>query len=290
MTTGSAGILFPSAELIRKGVTGGVFIAPYSSAAISTTNLFDPTTGALVNPLPSGYRDLGFLSTAGAVFARTVKTTDIASWQSDVPTRTDVTSDTSVLTVVPQETNQSTLSAYLGIAAGSVLTPGANGTFQYSRPSVPVQTYWRILALSVDETTYGEVVFGRFFPRALVTAYANQSMANASDPIEWGVSITAYLDSVLGTPEVFLFGGEGQTALQTDSGWSRTVTCTVATTTTLTATTGSFYPWDVGAVVSGTGITVGTTIFSYTSATVVIMSAVGTAPGTAIVVTIAAQN
>jgi hypothetical protein len=289
MTTGSAGILFPSPELIRKGLTGGVFIAPYTAAAISASNLFDPTSGALVNPLPSGYRDLGFLSTAGAVFARSAKTTDIDSWQSDTPTRTDVTSDTSTLTIVPQETNQSTLSAYLGIQAGSVLTPAANGTFSYQRPAVPTPTYWRVLALGVDETTYGEVVVARFFPRALVTAYASQAFANASDPIEWGVTITAYLDSVLGTPEIYLFGGEGQPALQSDMGWNRTVTCTVATTTTLTATTGSFYPNDVGSVVAGTGITAGTTVASYTDSTHVTMSAVGTTAGSAVAVTIDAQ-
>lgn len=288
MTTGSAGISFRKDELIRKGLSGGVFIAPYGSAAISLTNLFDPTTGALQNPLPSGYRDLGFLSSAGAVFARSVKTTDIASWQSDSPTRTDITSDTTTLTIEPQETNQGTISLYLALSTPP--TPGSNGAFSVTRPAVEIPNYWRVLALAVDNNAYGEIVYARFLPRALVTAYASQAMANASDPIEYGVTITGYLDSVLGSPEIYFWGGEGLPSLQVDMGFGRTVTCsTTSASATLTATTGSFYPNDVGAVVAGTGITVGTTILSVTNATTAVMSAPATATGASIAVAIAGE-
>lgn len=287
MTTGSAGISFRKSELIRKGLTGGVFIAPYTSAAVSLTNLFDATSGALQNPLPTGYRDLGYLSSAGAVFARSVKTTDIASWQSDNPTRTDITGDTTTLVIEPQETNQSTISLFLGLA--SAPTPGTNGAFSVARPATSIPNYWRVLALAVDTVTTGEVVYARFFPRALVTAFASQALANASDPIEYGVTITAYVDSILGSPEVFFWGGEGLPSLQVDMGFNRSVTVTTNSTTLLVATTGNFYPNDVGAVVAGTGITPGTTIASYTDSTHVVMSAVATASATGVAVVIDAE-
>lgn len=288
MTTGSAGISFRKSELIRKGLTGGIFIAPITSAAITKTNLFDVTSGALTNPLPAGYRDLGFLSSAGAVFARTAKTTDITSWQSDSPTRTDIISDVTTIVVAPQEMNQSTIGLFLGVDA-SVITPGANGTYEVDRPAISIPRYYRVLALAVDTGASGEIVFARFLPRALVTAFSSQTMANAADPITWGVTIQGYLDSVLGYPESYLFGGEGLPALQVDMGFARTVTCSTATSTLLTATTGSFFPNDVGAVVAGAGITLGTTIASYTDATHVVLSAATTATASGVAVTIAGE-
>ncbi|HEV3309958.1 MAG TPA: hypothetical protein VG815_05535 [Chloroflexota bacterium] len=288
MTTGSAGISFRKNELIRKGLSGGIFIAPVTSAAITKSNLFDPTTGALVNPLPAGYRDLGFLSTAGAVFARTAKTTDIDSWQSDSHTRTDIISDVTTITITPQETNQSTIGLFLGVDA-STITPGVNGAYEVDRPAISIPRYYRVLALAVDTTTNGEIVYGRFLPRALVTAFASQTMANAATPLEFGVTITGYLDSVLGYPEAFLFGGEGLPALQVDMGFARAVTVTTNSTSLLVATTGNFYPNDVGAVVSGAGITVGTTIASYTDSTHVVMSAAATASAAGVAVSIAGE-
>lgn len=288
MTTGSAGISFRRNELIRKGLTGGVFIAPYTSAAITKTNLFDAATGALTNPLPTGYRDLGFLSAAGASFARTAKATDIASWQSNSPTRTDVTSDVTTLTIAPQETNQSTLALFLGVDP-TTITPGTNGATEVDRPAISIPRYWRVLVLAVDTGDFGEIVYARFMPRALVTAFAAQNLANESNPIEFGVTVSSYLDSVLGYPESYMIGGEGWPALQVDAGFNRAVTCSTATSTALVATTGIFYPADVGAVVSGAGITVGTTIASYTDSTHVTMSAVGTTAAPSIAVTINAK-
>ena len=290
MTTGSAGIMYHKTELIRKGLTGGVFIAPYTAAAITAATVFDPTTGALVNPLPSGYRDIGFLSAAGASFARTAKTTDISSWQSDNPTRTDITSDVSAMTIDPQETNQSTIGLFLGIDATTITPNATNGTFSVDRPAISIPRYYRVLSLAVDTVTTGEIVIARFFPRALVTAFAAQTYANASDPISYGVTLTAYLDSVLGTPERYLFGGEGQPSLQVDMGWSRGVTITtVNANATVTATTGLFFPNDVGATFTATGIPANTTILSYTDSTHVVLSAAATAGATVVSATIAGE-
>lgn len=289
MTTGSAGILTPRSELIRKGLTGGVFIAPITAPAITRATLFDVTSGALVNPLPAGYVDLGFLSAAGAAFARSAKTTDITSWQSDSPTRTDVTSDVTTLTIEPQETTQRTVALFLGVDHTTIVPDTTNGSFQIARPAISIPLYYRVLVLAVDSGDFGELVYARFLPRALVTAYAGQAFANAANPITWGVTVTAYLDSVLGYPEAYLVGGDGQSALQVDMGFARAVSCTVALTTALVATTGKFFPADVGAVVAGVGITLGTTIASYTDATHVTLSAVGTTAGAGVAITIAGK-
>jgi hypothetical protein len=278
MTSGSAAISFRKNELIRKGLSGGVFIAPYTSAAITKTNLFDAVTGAITGPLPAGYRDLGYLSAAGAMFARTTKVTDTISWQSVTPTRTDVTADTTTLKIVPQETNVSTLALFLGVDPASIAV-GVNGAIEVDR----------VLAISVDTVTPGEIVYARFLPRAMVTAWDSQDMANGANPVEFGLTITSYVDSVLGYPEAYLIGGEGHISLLADEGFSRAITCSTATSTALTATTGNFFPNDVGAVVSGAGITVGTTIIAYVSSTVVTLSAATTATAAGVAVTINAE-
>lgn len=290
MTTGSAGILDHKSELIRKGLTGGVFIAPTTAQPISKTNLFDPASGAIVNPLPAGYRELGLLTAAGANFARTAKATDIASWQSDSPTRTDVTSDTTALTLEAQETNQSTIALFLGVDPTSIVPDATNGSIEIQRPAISIPRYWRVLVMAVDTGEFGEIVYARFLPKALVTAFAAQDLSNGANPIQYGVTVTSYLDSALGYPEAFLYGGEGLMALQTDMGFDRAVTASTATSTALTATVGSFFPNDVGAVVTGAGIPAGTTIIDYVSATVVTLSAATTATATGVAVTIKGQG
>jgi hypothetical protein len=187
-------------KLIRNGKVGGVFVAPYTAPAISLTNLFDPTTGALQNALPSGYIALGDMSPAGAVFERSVTTTDIGSWESDSPAREDITSDTSTMVIEPRETNQESISLFNALVGPYALS--SKGTLLFPN-------HWRVLAITIDDVS--DIVYARFFPRALVSTYAN-----TSDPIEYGVTALACVDSVLGSPELFFWGGEGLAEYQAE--------------------------------------------------------------------------
>jgi len=186
-------------ELVREGKVGGIFIAPYTSPSISLTNLFDPTSGALLNALPSGYIALGDISPAGAAFVRSVTTTDIDSWESDSPAREDITSDTTTLTIEPPETDQETISLFHALSTSHALI--SKGTV--------IPSHWRVLAITIDEVS--DTVYARFFPRALVSTYAN-----TSDPIEYGVTVLACVDPLLGSPELYFWGGEGLGEHQVD--------------------------------------------------------------------------
>jgi len=186
--------------LIRRGQAGGIFIAPYTTPAISLTNLFDPTTGALLDALPSGYIALGDISPAGVVFERSVTTTDIASWESDSPAREDITSDTSTMVIEPRETNQDTISLFNALVGPYALSSKGTSLFP---------NHWRILAITINEVS--DIVYARFFPRALVSTYAN-----TSDPIEYGVTVLACVDSVVDSPELFFWGGEGLPSREMD--------------------------------------------------------------------------
>ncbi len=271
-------------ELIRKGLSGSVFIAPVTAPAIDVTTLFDTSTGA-IQALPAGYQDLGWTADTGAAFARKVTSTDILGWGTNDPVRSDITADVTTLAVDAYETKLLTIGLYMGVDP-TTITPGANGVVAVPAPSSPVARFYRVLAVAQDEGDGGEIIVARFLPRAQVSGYTAQSYANGKDPIMSGVTFTAYQDSALGFANEQIYGGPGWLYLLDDMDFPFIVTCTVALTTALVATVGTFSPDDVGRTLTGTGIAPGTTIVTVTDSTHVVMSAAGTTAGTAVAVTV----
>jgi hypothetical protein len=272
-------------DLIRKTLNGSVFIAPYTAATVSETTLFNATTGDL-QTLPAGFRDLGYLTEAGASFNRAITKVDVNSWQSLPPTRTDLTADVTTLQVICQETNLRTLGLFTG-AADTAFTPaGPNGVIRIDAPARPIIRRYRLLSISVDETDLGEIVMARYLPKAMPTSYGKQDFATATE-VHYDVTFTAFSDDVLGTPESYMFGGAGWLARLSAMGIARTVIAsTTSASTTLTATTGTFSAADVGKTLTGTGIPAGVTVATFTDATHVIMSAAATATGTLVPVSV----
>jgi hypothetical protein len=282
--SGYAGIASQHSELIRKSLQGSVFVAPITAAAIDTSTLFDSVTGDLAS-LPAGYVDLGWTSDVGATVARKVASSDIMAWGDASAVRSDVTSDVSTLQVIALETKLETIGLYTGVAKADI-TPGVNGVTVVEQPSTPTATFYRLLVVGVDEGDSGEIVLARFLPRAQVTNYGNQVLSNGKSALEWDLTFTGYQDSVLGYAGSQIYGGAGWLALLTRMGLNKTVTCTVALTTALVATTGTFSAEDVGQVVSGVGLVGGQTIDSVTDATHAVLSAAGTVAGSGVAVTI----
>ncbi len=211
-------------ELIRKSLDGSAFVAPVTAAAIDdlTTYKAGPPVVIDLAPLPTDYDDLGWLSGDGAQFSRDVSSSEVTSWGSVSPTRTDITADTTTLTVTAQETKLLTI----GLATGadlSAITPAAgSGEVSIAKPTRPKSKHYRVLALAVDQGDAGEIYVARFLPRAKVTGYAEQSFGGGDDPINWGVTFTGEEDSVLGYSERWIFGGPGWLALLDEMGFGST--------------------------------------------------------------------
>lgn len=211
-------------ELIRKALDGSVFLADVTAGAITNLTTYTAGPPAVIDltPLPTGWDDLGWLTGDGAQFSRDVSSSEVSSWGSVTPTRTDVTADTSTLTVVAQETKLLTI----GLATGadlSGITPAANtGEVSIAKPSRPKSKHYRVLSLAVDQGDAGEIYIGRFLPRAKVSGYSEQSFGGGDDPITWGVTLTGEEDSTLGYSERWLFGGPGWNALLTQMGFTVT--------------------------------------------------------------------
>lgn len=209
-------------ELIRKALDGSVFVADVTAAAIANLTTYTAGPPAVIDltPLPTEYDDLGWLTNDGAQFSRDVSASEVSSWGSVTPTRTDVTSDSTTMTVTAQETKLLTI----GMATGADLTgitPAVNtGEVSIAKPARPKSKHYRVLSLAVDQGDAGEIYIARFLPRAKVTGYAEQSFGGGDDPITWGVTLAGEEDSTLGYSERWIFGGPGWNALLVPMGFT----------------------------------------------------------------------
>lgn len=199
-------------ELIRKARDGSCFIAETSVAAI--TALTSGSTPELV-ALPSGYNDLGWISQDGASYARTTEVSEVNSFGSVEPTRSDTTRDTITLSVTAQETRLTTLGLYTGAATSAITSAATTGEVQIAKPSRPGFRHYRLLGLFVDDSDGGEIWIARFMPRARVTEVGEQAFTDGDDPISYPVTFQGFEDSTLGYSHKWFFGGPGWKALLT---------------------------------------------------------------------------
>ena len=218
-------------ELIRKALDGSVFLSSdlTVTGAIATLTTWREAVvgppaipaGVDLAPLPVTYEDLGWLDTAGAQFSRDVASSEVTSWGSVSPTRTDVTSDTTTLSVTAQETKLLTIGMATGADMSQVKAAFRTGEVSIAKPSRPKPKHYRALSLAVDQGDGGEIYLGRFLPRAKVTGYSEQAHGGGDDPIAWGVTMTGEEDSTLGYSERWFFGGPGWLALLSDMGFEQ---------------------------------------------------------------------
>lgn len=193
-------------ELIRKARDGSVFIADVGATAI--TALTSGVTSDLV-ALPTGYADIGWISQDGASYGRTTEVSEVNSFGSVEPTRSDTTRDTITLSVTCQETRLTTLGLYTGAALSSIEADATTGEVQIAKPSRPGFRFYRVLGLFVDDGDDGEIYIARFMPRAKVTEVGEQVFTDGDDPISYPVTFQGYEDSTLGFSHQWLFGGPG---------------------------------------------------------------------------------
>jgi len=189
------------------GLTGGT---------TPTVTVTAPTSGSSVDlvTLPAGYEDLGWISADGVTYGRTTEVSDVRSFGSVEPTRSDVTSDTITMAVEALETKLLTLGLYSGADTSELQATAGTGEFSISKPNVPGFRYYRVLGLYVDRDDDGrELYIARYMPRARITEWGEQQFNDGDDPITYPMTFTGYEDSVSGYSHRWIFGGSGWRAL-----------------------------------------------------------------------------
>lgn len=202
-------------ELIRKAKDGSVFIAPITATAITSLTT---GAGAGLQVLPTGYVDLGYTTTDGVTYGRTTEVSEVRSFGSVEPTRTDVTSDTITMQVAAQETRLETIALYTGTDIASIEADATSGEVQIAKPDRPGFKYYRSLGLFVDDGDAGEIYIGRWMPRVRVTELGEQQFVDGDEAITYPITLTGYKDSTLGYSHKWIFAGPGWQALLDEMG------------------------------------------------------------------------
>lgn len=209
-------------ELIRKALSGSVFIAEATADGIEDLT---QATGTAPNqvidlaPLPTDYFDLGLLSDDGVSHSSETTSSDITSWQSISPTRSDITAENTTITLLAQETSLVNLALHSGSAFSSLIPDAATKELSIPKATRPSSKFYRLLTLAVDENEFGEIYLARYFPRAKITGKAEQAFSKGDVPIGWGMTFQGYEDSDVGYSERLIFGGPGWVGLQAKMGW-----------------------------------------------------------------------
>lgn len=206
------------AELIRKARDGSIFIAPFTADGI--TNLTSGANADLL-PLPSGWGDVGWITTAGATYGRETEQSDVNSFGSVEPTRSDITQDVMTIQFSMQEHKKSTIELYTGADLDGVEADAVTGEVSIEKPDIPGFKYYRILGLFVDETNDGEIYIARYQPRSRATTYGEQAMNSEGEAILQGVTLTGYNDSTVGYSHRWIFAGPGWRALLATMGFEQ---------------------------------------------------------------------
>lgn len=204
--------------LVRKALTGSLFIAPYSSAALTASTLFT-SDGSLVTTLPTGYADGGTTTDDGLRFSRSTDLEEITGWQFLEPVRSDLTSDSETAQVDFIETNRQTIELYTGIDTTPLKL--TNGALTIDKPALPQARYLRLLCLAVDNYNGKEFYVARHYPRVRVTSWADQAFAKGG-ALQWGVTLTAYTDPALGVSKRDFLAGPAFADLKTAMGFANT--------------------------------------------------------------------
>lgn len=216
-------------HLIRKALTGSVFVADATATDIG--NALTQVTGTAPNevhdllPLPSGWTDsdLGYTTDAGVQLNTESTTSDVNSWQSVSPTRSDVTAETTTLQVVAQETKGLTIALYTGMALAGIEAAAGTGDLIIKTPQRPNTRFYKVLALARDEDEMGEYFMGRYLPRAKATGRGGQVFDKSDNAIGYDVTFTGFYDATYGTAQSYIFGGSGWAARLADMGITQAV-------------------------------------------------------------------
>lgn len=193
-----------------------------SSPAVGVTS---STEGASIEltALPTGWEDLGWTSSDGVTYGRETEVSDVTSFGSVEPTRSDVTRDSITMSVTAQETKLLTLGLYTGTETSGLRADAVTGEFVIQKPAVPGFRFYRVLGVFIDRDDLGrEIYIARYMPRARITEWGEQVFTDGDDPIGYNFTFTGFEDSTAGFSHAWMFGGAGWQAMLGDMGISTT--------------------------------------------------------------------
>lgn len=197
-----------SPSLVWKGLEGVAFIGPEDAEVIDAIT---DTTRALT-AVPAGYLPIGLVSKDGGyTFGSETETSDVPAHGYAQPVRTDITSQVkSVTATLLEALNRQALELAHGADLSAVQAAADNAEITWDDPDRPAMIYRRLLVIAKDKDATETIYRGKFFPRVSVTDFPEE-VWNETDPSQFEITFTPYVDDALGTACRNFIAGPGLT-------------------------------------------------------------------------------
>lgn len=195
-------------QLVRKSLRAVLFVGPNTAPAI--TALTDPSTGE-INTIDPLYKALGLITTDGLSWPRETELSEIFAHGGAEPVRSDVRRSIKRVSFSLQETSRSAIELYEGVDLSAITTTDGGETV-WDEPELPDYKYQRFLAVAKDTAPGGDYYLWNFFPSARVTEAGELVWSDEDNAMVRQVTMTAFLDSTLGTACRKGLCGPGRTA------------------------------------------------------------------------------
>lgn len=201
-------------ELVLADLHLAALFAPITTPVI--TSLEDPATGDLI-ALPD-YRSAGLIEKgAGVDLGNDTNSTDIEAYGSAEPVRTIINKRTTSVKASFLETNITTLEKYWGTSFSNV-TPSTHGGVVLEAPSLPKNTYYRMILLGQDDVNDSPLYSYWIMPRVKLDSVDNQSLKD-DGAATYDLTFKAFTDSTAGFSVAQGFCGPGWTHLVSRAGF-----------------------------------------------------------------------
>lgn len=183
-------------RLVAKHGTQLMGIADYSADVPDAWFAGTPLTPA---PLPSGFRNMGYITTDGIGKAADVSTSAVNMVQDRDPVRTDIDSKTSTWTVTFGEANAWTKGLYYGLPVEEWVANKA-AAWEYHDGEVTEDPEYRLYVITQDRVGASAIYRVEFAYKAKVTDLGDSSLQR-SDP-----ETTEFTFTLLKDPEAGPYG------------------------------------------------------------------------------------
>lgn len=191
--------------LIRKMLEMAIFIAPYSTPALTT--ITDAPGTSLV--IPDGYTSVGMTSKDdGATWTPNLDMQETGAYGYGTPVRRDATGRSLNLGFTMLESKRAAFELYYSIDLASTTVPLAKNELFFDQPDRPDTKYWRVLAIGRDGQGASSIYHAEFLPKAVLTDLDAISWADG-DPLSYAVTLSADFDSAYGTSQRTFWAGPG---------------------------------------------------------------------------------
>lgn len=195
---------------VRKVLEAVAFIAPESAAAIASLT----GAGGVLNAIPVDYWPVGLVTRDGYTFGGDTETESVDALGYAQPVREDIVGFTRTVTFTAYEVyRKQILSLAYGLDLDAVEQALSSGEITFDRPSLPEQRFYRLLVIGKDGSGATEIYRGKFFPRVSLTSVPEEAWATEAQRFE--ITLSTYVDDVLGTGEREFIAGPGAHAAGT---------------------------------------------------------------------------